>query len=172
MSTTKLSPTSYVVLGLVERCQPATPYEIKQVAELSTANFWSVPHTQLYTECARLAQAGLLDEEREAEGRRRRIYSITEAGTQELDEWRAAPAEALYEARDIGTLKLFMGADPAALARGQIALHEAKLAEFEQTAQVDMDEGMRLALEMGIGLEREFIRFWTRMASRKAKSGS
>lgn len=166
MSSFKLSPTSYVVLGLVERCQPATPYEIKQVAELSTANFWSVPHTQLYTECARLAEAGLLDEERETDGRRRRIYSLTEAGSQELDEWRSVPADQLFEARDIGTLKLFMGADPAVLAPGQIALHEAKLAEFEQTAQLEMDEGMRLALEMGIGLEREFIRFWKGVATR------
>ena len=94
MSSTKLSSTSYVVLGLVERCQPATPYEIKQVAELSTANFWSVPHTQLYTECARLAEAGLLDEERETDGRRRRIYSLTKAGAKELDAWRSVPADA------------------------------------------------------------------------------
>ncbi len=166
MSSTKLSATSYVVLGLVERCQPATPYEIKQVAELSTANFWSVPHTQLYTECARLAEAGLLNEERETTGRRRRIYSLTKAGAKELDAWRSVPADALFEARDIGTLKLFMGADPAVLAPGQLKLHEAKLAEFEQTAQLDMDEGMRLALEMGIGLEREFIRFWKGVATR------
>ena len=59
-----------------------------------------------------------------------------------------------------------MGADPAVLAPGQLKLHEAKLAEFEQTAQLDMDEGMRLALEMGIGLEREFIRFWKGVATR------
>lgn len=167
MSSAKLSQTSYVVLGLVERCQPATPYEIKQVAELSTANFWSVPHTQLYTECARLAEAGLLDEERETQGRRRRIYSLTEAGVQELEEWRAAPADTgLYEARDIGTLKLFFGADPAVVAPEQLALHEAKLAEFKETAKLEMPEGMRLALELGIGLEREFIRFWKRLATR------
>ena len=48
--------------------------------QLSTINFWTVPHTQIYTECARLAEAGLLDEEREETGRRRRIYRLTADG--------------------------------------------------------------------------------------------
>ncbi len=163
MSNPRLSPTSYVVLGLVERAQPATPYEIKQVAAISTANFWSVPHTQLYGECARLAEAGLLDEEREEGGRRRRVYTMTTAGAAALAEWRKEPAEELFEVRDVGLLKLFLGADPADLAAGQLELHEAKLAEYEETAKLEMPEGMRLALEVGMGIEREFIGFWTRV---------
>lgn len=163
MSTPRLSQTSYVVLGLVEHCQPATPYEIKQVAELSTAHFWSVPHTQLYTECARLAEAELLLEEREDRGRRRRVYRLSRAGELVLDEWRAEPAAELYETRDLGTLKLFFGADPGDLADGQLALHEAKLREFRETAKLEMTDGMRLALESGIGHEQEFIRFWKRV---------
>ena len=55
MSSARLSNTSYVVLGLVEACQPATPYDLKRFAEISVFNFWSVPHTQIYSECARLA---------------------------------------------------------------------------------------------------------------------
>ncbi len=163
MSTPRLTPTSYVVLGLVERAQPATPYEIKQVAEMSTANFWSVPHTQLYTECARMAEAGLLDEEREESGRRRRTYRLTKAGQVVLEEWLAEPAAELYETRDLGTLKLFLGADPQDLAGGQLELHEEKLREFEETAKLEMPAGMRLALELGIGHEKEFIRFWKRL---------
>ena len=166
MSTPRLSQTSYVVLGLVERCQPATPYDIKRVAEISTAHFWSVPHTQLYTECARLAEAGLLEEEREDSGRRRRVYRLAGAGQLLLDEWRGEAAAELYEMRDVGMLKLFLGADPADLADGQIALHESKLREFRETAKLDMAEGMRLALEAGIGHEKEYIRFWKRAARR------
>ncbi|MBA2505147.1 MAG: PadR family transcriptional regulator [Thermoleophilaceae bacterium] len=166
MSTPRLTPTSYVVLGLVERCQPATPYDIKQVAELSTANFWSVPHTQLYTECARMAEAGLLDEDREDGGRRRRTYRLTVAGRAALEQWSSEPAEELYEHRDLGVLKLFLGGDPAALAEAQLALHEAKLAEFEETARLEMPAGMRLALESGIGHEKEFIRFWKRFGDK------
>ena len=46
------------MLGLIEQAEPATPYDLKQLAQLSTSNFWTVPHTQLYTECARLAAEG------------------------------------------------------------------------------------------------------------------
>ena len=145
-------------------CQPATPYQIKQIAEVSTANFWAVPHTQLYTECARLAEAGLLDEEREEGGRRRRVYRLAAAGERALDAWRREPAERLSEVRDVGTLKLFLGADPADLAAGQLALHEAKLAEYQELAKLEMPPGTRLALESGIGHEKEYIRFWKRLA--------
>ncbi len=102
----RLTETSYIVLGLVEFAEPATPYDLKQIAQLSTVEFWSVPHTQLYTECARLAREGLLSEQREQTGRRRRIYSLTKAGRQALRDWLAEPTDELYEVRDPGTLKL------------------------------------------------------------------
>jgi len=84
-----MSETSFIVLGLLERLEPATPYDLKQMAQLSTFNFWSVPHTQIYTECARLADAGMLSEEHEQTGRRRRIYRLTASGRKELAGWRA-----------------------------------------------------------------------------------
>src|SRR5271170_4958152 len=58
----RLTEASYMVLGLVELAGQATPYDLKRVAQMSTNYFWSIPHTQLYSECARLAGEGLLDE--------------------------------------------------------------------------------------------------------------
>jgi PadR family transcriptional regulator, regulatory protein AphA len=171
MSTPRLTPTSYVVLGLVELCQPATPYDLKQFARLSVFNFWSVPHTQIYTECARLAQIGYLDEEREDGGRRRRVYRLTAAGRKALADWRAESTGELVELRDPGLLKLFFGADPAAIAAAQADAHGQQLARYEEmlsTAGDEMPEGMRLALEAGIGHEREFVRFWKDVRGRKA----
>ena len=112
MSSPRLSETSFIVLGLLELREPATPYDLKQLAKISTSYFWSVPHTQLYTECARLAGEGLLDEQQEQTGRRRRVYRLTEAGRAALESWRAEPSGELYELRDEGTLKLFFGGDP------------------------------------------------------------
>jgi DNA-binding PadR family transcriptional regulator len=166
MSNRALSETSFVVLGLLEQNEPATPYELKRQAQRSVFNFWSVPHTQLYTECARLAAEGLVHEEREEGGRRRRIYRLTADGRAALDEWRTQPTNELYQQRDPGTLKLFFGADPVALATAQLAAHEEKLAGFEalHEAYPDMPDGMRLALESGIGHEREYVRFWGEVA--------
>jgi DNA-binding PadR family transcriptional regulator len=170
MSSPRLTETSYIVLGLLEQAQPATPYDLKRLAQISTMNFWSVPHTQLYSECARLARAGLLSEQRERDGRRRRTYRLTAAGTRALDDWRAQPTESLEEVRDPGLLKLFFGADPAALAEGQLRAHRDQLRAYDQLhrqAGAQMPDGMRLALEAGIGHEREFIRFWSRIARRR-----
>jgi DNA-binding PadR family transcriptional regulator len=162
VSTPRLSETSYAVLALVERLQPATPYQLKRVAEVSILHFWSIPHTQLYTECARLAEAGLLDEQREETGRRRRVYRLSPAGATVLDAWRADPVADRHEVRDDGLLKLFCGTDPTALAVGQLARHRERLRAYEaMAAEEAMTEGMRLALEAGIGHEREYVRFWS-----------
>ena len=168
MSTVRLSTTSYAVLGLLEKCQPATPYQLKQAAQVSIFHFWTIPHTQLYTECARLAEAGLLSEEREEGGRRRRVYRLTLAGIDALGTWRTTPDTELYELRDPGLLKLFCGADPVAVAREQLEQHRQRLALYEQLAlgQEAMTEGMALALEAGTGHEREYIRFWTDIVER------
>lgn len=132
VSERRLSEASYLVLGVLERVQPATPYDLKQVAELSSKHFWSIPHSLLYSECERLAKEGLLIEEREPEGRRRRIYRVTKAGTDALEAWRAEPGRAVSELRDLGFLKLFLGADPAMLARAYLPEHEATLQRFEE----------------------------------------
>jgi DNA-binding PadR family transcriptional regulator len=154
------------VLGLLGQAQPATPYDLKQLAQMSTNHFWSVPHTQLYTECARLAAEGLLDEHREQTGRRRRTYSLTDRGRELLDVWRNEPTEDLYELRDAGTLKLYFGGDPGRLAESQLAAHRRRLRIYEEISANlgDGPPGPRLALQSGIGHEREFIRFWSALS--------
>jgi PadR family transcriptional regulator, regulatory protein AphA len=160
-----LGPTSYVVLGLLELAGEATPYGLKQMVAASVGNFWSIPHSQLYSEPARLAEAGYLEERRESGGRRRKHYSLTDAGRRALREWTERPAERHWELRDPGLLKLFFGADPSRLATEQLETHRARLKLYEQ--QISRPgagfEGPRLALEAGIGHEREYVRFWSRL---------
>jgi PadR family transcriptional regulator, regulatory protein AphA len=167
MPVTKLTPTSYVVLGLIERMQPASPYDLKRAVAMGVGQFWSLPHTQLYAECTRLAEAGLLAERREDSGRRRRIYRLTKAGVEELDRWRSEPTGELYELRDAGLLKLFFGADPKSLAPPQLEAHGERLREYEelleQCREMHAPAGVTHAVECGIGHEREYIRFWTRL---------
>jgi DNA-binding PadR family transcriptional regulator len=154
------------VLGLVEVLEPATPYDLKRFAEVSVFNFWTVPHTQVYAECGRLAEAGLLDERREETGRRRRIYRLTSTGRRALEDWRGTSEPAFgLELRDEGLLKLFFGAEPRALARVQLEGHRAKLREYQQLAEhvPDMPEGQRLALEAGIRCESTFVDFWSNL---------
>jgi len=166
MSTPRLSETSYIVLGLLDLAGQGTPYDLKQAAQVSTNNFWSVPHTQIYTECARLASEGLLDEEQEQSGRRRKLYSLTDPGREMLNAWRSMPSRDTYELRDETTLKLFFGGDPKTLAAGQIESHSNRLEEYEALLEhkQHLPRGQLLALECGIGHEREFIRFWKQVS--------
>jgi DNA-binding PadR family transcriptional regulator len=163
----KLTPTSYIVLGLIELCGEATPYNLKALVAASLGNFWSVPHAQLYTETERLAMARLLNEKREEGGRRRKTYSLTAEGRAALESWRAKPTSELVELRDLGLLKLFFGADPKLLAKAQLDAHQAKLDEYEALragAGEPMPEGPGLALDAGLAHEREYVRFWKRLA--------
>lgn len=164
----QLTPTSWIVLGLVERAGTATPYDLKQGVAATVGNFWSVPHSQLYRECDRLAAAGLLETEQEAGGRRRKQLRLTAAGTDALAAWRAGPPAAeLPELRNLALLRLFFGADPVALAREQVVAHRQKLADYEALRALDPGEGPRgswLALDAGIAHERVWVAYWEALA--------
>ena len=167
MQEIRLSAVSYVVLGFVRWAGEATPYRLKQLVAGSVGNFWTLQHAQLYTEPARLAKAGYLREERESGGRRRKIYTVTDRGRRALDEWRAEPTDAIPELRAPALLKLFFGADPAALAPLQIEAQRRKLAEYEQirdSMPASVPEGPRLALEAGIASARQQIEWWDALA--------
>lgn len=165
MAARKLTTASYLVLGMVEILQPVTPYGLKSFAAETVVNFWSMPHTQIYTQCDRLLEDGYLSEEREQHGRRRRSFSITKKGQKALDAWRAEPADQPAELRDLATLKLFFGADPSTLAESQLAIHEGQLARYLEIKKTrPMPDGPRRALEAGIAHEREFVKHWRKLA--------
>ncbi len=162
-----LTPTSFIVLGLVARQGSATPYELKQVVAASVGNFWSVPHSQLYAEPDRLAAAGYLAREQESGGLRRKRYSLTDRGRAALERWLGSPSPQLPELRDESLLKLFFDADPRALAAARRDAHRAKLEEYERRAELDDGTGPRgpwHALAAGVGHEREWVRFWSALA--------
>ena len=164
MADRELTPTSYIVLGLLDG-DPGTPYDLKVRVAAALGNFWSIQHAQLYTETARLAGEGLLTEKRESGGRRRKTYSITKAGKKALGAWLDVPAYDFGEVRDPGLLKIFLGSDPAMIAAGRAPAHEARLREWEALKEnmrgFDVPEGMSLALEAGLAHERAFVKFWS-----------
>src|SRR5919197_883538 len=163
-----LTPTSYIVLGFINQAGEATPYALKQMAAATVGNFFSIPHSQLYAEPVRLAGAGYLSMRQEQGGRRRKHYSLTAKGREALADWLESPTEEMYELRDPGLLKLAMGSDPKRLARAQLPAHEERLRRFQEILHVLEASGapveQRLVVESGIGHEREYVRFWKRVA--------
>ena len=175
VSSAALTPVSYVVLGLLERLGPSTPYDLKQFVARSIGYFWSFPHSQLYAEPRRLAAAGFIDERLEAGGRRRRTYTITDAGRAALRRWLREPTTALPELRDLGMLKLFFGdivssEAVVSLARAQEEAHRRRLATYraieDKLAALPGRAHALATLRMGIVQERAFLRFWQEIAER------
>ena len=161
----QLTTTSFVVLGLIDYLGPSTPYDLKRAIEQSVENFWPVPHTTFYAEPARLAGAGHLSERREEGGRRRRLYSLTDAGRQALQDWVAAEDAAPPQLRDETMLKVFFGADPEPLLRARRHWHEAKLAELEGylqgVRQTDGPPGVERSLVAGTTYHRMLLELVT-----------
>jgi DNA-binding PadR family transcriptional regulator len=164
----RLTPTSYIVLGLLADAEGVTPYDLKAMVAWGIGNLWSLQHTQLYAEPERLAKAGYLTETREDGGRRRKLYNITQAGRDALSAWVSAePGEELPEVRDIGLLKVFFGADPRLFAAKQADAHRVKLREYEVLEEELTDSGLTgplTALRAGLGHEREWVRYWSELA--------
>jgi DNA-binding PadR family transcriptional regulator len=171
----RLTPTSYIVLGLLAQADEATPYELKAMVAGGIGNLWSLQHTQLYAEPERLTQAGYLTETREEGGRRRKMYTITAAGRDVFAAWLATePTSELPELRDISLLKVFFGADPGPIAARQVAAHRAKLSEYEELEQTLDGAGITgplAAVRAGIGHEREWVRYWGELAGDRADHG-
>ena len=170
----RLSPTSYLILGLISYRGPSTPYQLKQAVGRSIGYFWPFPHTQLYEEPDRLARAGLLTEEREENGRRRRTYAITDAGRAALKAWLRQPTTEVTQLRDLAVLKIFFSEfmsteELVAMAEEQVRLYDARLAEYaaiEARYANRPDLGRRMAsLGLGFRLARAARAFWQDIAA-------
>jgi DNA-binding PadR family transcriptional regulator len=161
-----LTPTSYLVLGLVARQGACTSYDMKVMVSQSIGYFWTFPHSQLYAEPARLAGLGLLTEEQETTGRKRRTYRVTDAGREALRDWLSQPNDEPTEIRDLSVLKLFFGsqAEPEQLrelAKHAADAHRRRLAEYEEIAAIEgIDKHERTTLDLGLRFERNAIAYW------------
>ncbi|MBR7837658.1 helix-turn-helix transcriptional regulator [Actinospica durhamensis] len=171
MADTRLTPPSYLVLGIVEKLGEASPYDVKVEAARTVAPFWSMPHAQVYTQCDRLVEAGLLSEARQAGGRNRRVLRLTEQGRAALRGWLADPEFVPVEARERAILKLWFGAEPDVLAPAQLDAHCDTLANYEGLAESVgelLTRGQREAVEFGIRYERMMVEFWQWVHTRDA----
>jgi PadR family transcriptional regulator AphA len=103
-----VEPTSvtWVILGLLA-LGPYSGYEIKQAVDRSTRFFWAASYGQIYPELQRLERDGLVAGESAPTGaRRRRVFTITQAGRDALRDWLHGESTTI-EYRDESLLRLF-----------------------------------------------------------------
>lgn len=172
-NSVRLGPVSCLVLGLIGLRGPSTPYDLKKAISRSVSYFWPFPHSQLYGEPERLADAGLLSCKTEEGGRRRKLYSLTRKGNAALKQWLKTSPDAIFEMRDIAGLQLFFGEfmseeDLVALARNQVRLARQQLAtyaEIEKKYLPRMGRNRRMApLILGIKMANVYLEYWEDIA--------
>jgi DNA-binding PadR family transcriptional regulator len=173
-SAGRLSPTSYVVLGMIALRGPSTPYDLKRAVGHSIGYFWPFPHAQLYSEPKRLTEAGLLVVTSEDSGRRRQLYDITETGRKALRAWLAEPTNEQMQVRDIAEMKLFFSElarpeDLRSLASQQVGQHRQRIAVYEEMmarfGSRPEFAGRVISLRLGLRIEYAALQFWTEFAA-------
>ena len=124
--------------------QPMSGYDLKQFTDRSTSNFWHAELSQIYVTLKALEKEGLITSASVQQAARpdRRVYSITPAGRQALDEWLNEPFTSIDQYKDTLLLKLFFSAriDRETLLtqlRIQRGLHQ-KLVDTYQTETEDL----------------------------------
>jgi len=108
MQDNQLSPTAYVILGMLN-LGALSGYDIKTIVDRSTRFFWAASYGQIYPELKRLEAAGLVKGKlAPTGGRKRKEYELTADGRNALAAWAALPPQ-MPELRDENLLKLFFG---------------------------------------------------------------
>lgn len=104
------SKSKYAILGALS-IEPMSGYDIKTVLGRTIAHFWNEGYGQIYPTLKQLSDTGLVTSHVEANSGRpdRHIYTMTEAGWDELRHWLAQPVESEQPGRSELLLKLFFG---------------------------------------------------------------
>jgi len=146
MSAEKTS-TVESLLGLLS-LGPMSGYEMRQVMERSTANFWTESYGQIYPALKRMVKDGLATvEEQTKDGRAKKVYKITGEGERRLRAWLGVESKPQVERNEL-LLKVFFG-DQAL--RGAIA---AQVVAERERREEDVERYEASLLRM----ETEFAR--------------
>lgn len=168
-----LTDSAYAVLVVIALRGPSTAYDLKRALARLAGEYWAVPHTQVYRECARLAASGMLDEQVEPGGRRRRVYELTAAGRDAVTAWIREPTDSSMEIRDVASLKLSAAelSTPdhvRTLAERQVNVYRRRLAILDEL-EARYGERPELALRirniaMGRAVYAAALTFWQGVA--------
>jgi DNA-binding PadR family transcriptional regulator len=101
----------HALLGLLTY-HPMTGYEVKQFFDSSVQHFWNAELSQIYPTLKALEDQGLVEKHVEVQENRpnRKVYEITDGGSEELGKWLRAPSMPA-DMRDPFLIKIFFGTE-------------------------------------------------------------
>jgi PadR family transcriptional regulator, regulatory protein AphA len=171
----------HAILGLLQK-HPMTGYDLKtQCFDIAVNHFWKADQAQIYRTLDKLIEREWVSNQLEIQHDRpnRKVYSLTELGTIELQRWLAEPQE-LPIYRDPLLIQVFFGnllsdAQMLRLLQQNLTVHQKLLDTYEAMPEqftlpslndrhATRDRVMqRLVLEMVLNKERAYIA-WLELA--------
>ena len=164
----------FILLGFLNY-QPSTGYDLKQLIDNSTSHFWHAHHSQIYTTLRKMEEEGLVTSVlvQEESVPDRRVYSITAAGRQTLDEWLGQSMTETARIKEELLVRIFFSArrDPQEVLAElhlQRQLHLEKLKAYKRIVEtiphIHKAPGMekdpifwKATLEMGMRFEEMYL---------------
>lgn len=135
-----MSTLGYAILGLLHR-RSMTGYELSKEFESGLFEIWSAKHSQIYPELKALYEAGLIEYQVEISGTvlEKKVYTITSAGQQALEDWSQTSCPPLQPPKDEFRLRLFFSDCISPDKRRQLL--EERLAQHQhRLAQIQKDQ--------------------------------
>lgn len=131
----------YAILGLLNR-RSMTGYDMTKEFETTLFEFWSAKHSQIYPELKYLTEAGLIEYKIEIAGSvlEKKLYSITEAGRKDFQQWELLQHKIKPTHKDEFRLQLFFSDSIAperrlSLLQSQLQEHQERLEHLRNNLQ-------------------------------------
>lgn len=164
----------YALLGLISRT-PITGYDLAKEFDKELDNFWHAEHSQIYPELKKLTQEGLITFTVTIQGEKleKKVYTITEAGQQELLNWLRQDEPLQPTPKDIFRLRMYFADKLTSrellnLIAAQRSQHQVKLDQLSASLAVyggvcpdrfDTAFGDYLVLNHAVSREENFLRW-------------
>lgn len=154
--------TKHVILGLLD-VKPMSGYDLERNMKISLESLWAATYSQIYPTLHKLKAAGLIFAEDKPQKRRQRtVYSLTEAGKEELERWINAPVHYLPYRDPFRLWASYLDRIPASNAHQYITEHiahnEARAAYLDATVDAILTGSHPLISERAKRLEPQNLR--------------
>src|SRR6266700_3633704 len=135
---------AHAILGWLHK-EPMSGYDLKKQFDQGIGYFWPADQMQIYRTLDRLVEQGQVSVHEEIQHHRpnRKVYTVTDAGREELRHWLREP-QALPNLRDPLLMQLFFAAilsneEILELLQHQRAEHRKLLATYQQMVLFPLD---------------------------------
>ena len=132
----RINKTQYALLGLLSMRGPSTGYEMKGFIDESLNYFWQENYGHIYPVLKKLEEKELVTcREEPSPGKPpRKVYTITEKGSESLEAWLLSPLEGMKYRNELLLRLFFMAEDKTEkineMIRREEELHQALLEEY------------------------------------------